>query len=131
MNQVELMMRRRNVAAFIKADPVSVAFRRATGSARTAAGGYVKNADDTLQPQQARIVQNRRRYTAGLVNSEAGDIPDTDYLLIAVHTTDIKVDDRFQWLGEWYKVDGIFGLREESVLAGIIFLGKENRDGTD
>lgn len=129
MNTVELLMRRRNVAEFIQADPVFVSFHRKGESTKTAAGGYIPGPEVVIPPQQARIVQNRRRYTAGLVNSEAGDIPNTDYLLVAKHTLDIAENDAFEWLGEHYQIDGIFGLRQESVLAGITFFGGENRNG--
>lgn len=130
MNQTELVMRRRNVAAFIKADPVNVSFTRLPEPTRTAAGGLVASGAATLPAQQARIVLNKRRYTAGLVNAEAGEIPHTDYLLIAVHTTDIKEDDSFMWLGENYRVVGIYKARQESILASIDLLGQVNKSAS-
>lgn len=127
MNRVELIMRRRNVKAFIEADPVIIEFSRNGESVKTAAGGYVRSAPASLPPQMARIVQNKRRYNNGIVNSEAGDIPHTDYLLIGNHTLDIAEEDEFTWLGEYYKVTGIHKARTESVLASIDLLGEVNR----
>lgn len=120
-------MRRRVVKAFIQADPVSITVTRPGGVVETAAGGRIRNAPTILLPQQARIVQNKRRYTAGIVNSEAGDIPHTDYLLIAEHTKDFKENDTFEWQNEHYRILGIYALRTESILAGIVMLGNENR----
>lgn len=130
MNHFELLMRRRVVQAFIDADPVRIEFSRSGPTEKTAAGGYVQGEGSTLSPQTARIVPNRRRYTDGIVNSEAGDIPHTDYLLVGAHNLDIAVDDEFTWLGEWYRVTGIHTTRrQESTLAAIDFLGKPNRNG--
>lgn len=128
MNHAELVMRRRNVLEFIKVDPVSIQFSRSGTPQKTAAGGFVKPDATLLAPQQARIILNRRRYTDGIVNSEAGDIPHTDYLLVGMHTLNIEKEDAFIYLGENYKITGIYGARIESVLAAIDFLGPVNRD---
>lgn len=129
MNPVELLMRRRNVAAFIKADPISLVVSRKTEPTKTASGGYVAGTPNTLEPQTARIVHNTRRYKNGLVNTEAGDIPDTDYLLLGSHTLDVQVDDEFEWLGQGYTITGIHPWRTESTLCSIQFAGPENRNG--
>lgn len=128
MNRAELIMRRRNVLAFIKADPVSIVLNRPVAPVKTESGGYVRTAPGvSLAPQQARIVQNKRRFNPGLVNSEAGEIPDTDYLLIATHDKDVMPNDTFEWRGDHYRVDAIYGLRTESILATLSFRGPENR----
>lgn len=120
-------MRRRNVRAFINADPVSIEITREGAPIKTDAGGYKQGVATTLSPQLARIVPNRRRYTDGLVNAEAGDIPKTDYLLIGNHTLNLEAGDMFKWLGENYKVTGIHLQRQESVLAAIELQGPDNR----
>jgi hypothetical protein len=130
MDRVELLMRRRNVKAFIDADPVRISIvRHPTPVKNPDTGGYVIPEGDVppLPWQTARIVQNVRRYTDGLVHAEAGDIPNSEYRLIGMHTMDIEVDDTFTWLGEWYKVTGIYEARQESVFAAIDLLGHENR----
>ena len=127
MNPIELKMRRRVVAAFIKADPVQIILVRNGVSVKSAAGGYVKSPSTTLLSQQARIIPNKRRYNNGLVNSEAGDIPHTDYLLLGVHTLDAEANDTFIWRGSYYQITGIDMARAESFLASIDILGAENR----
>ena len=126
MNPTELKMRRRVVQAFIKADPVQVTFNRGGDPNRTAAGGVTRGPATPLLPQQARIVQNRRRYDNGLVNSEAGYIPNTEYLLLGMHTLDVEVDDSFEWAGDTWKVTGIHPTRTESKLCSINYLGAPN-----
>lgn len=131
MNPMELAMRRKNVRAFIDADPFPLVISRAAERVKNPeTGGWVLPTPSRtpLSGQRARIVQNVRRYTAGIVNSEAGDIPHTNYLLIGMHTLDVKVDDEFEWLGETYHIVGIFKARRESTLAAIDLLGVENRN---
>jgi len=130
MNTVELAMRRKNVRAFINADRFPLVVDRAAERVKNPeTGGWImpNGARTPLPAQWARIVQNVRRYTAGIVNSESGDIPHTNYLLIGMHTLDLKVTDQFEWLGETYHVVGIFKARRESTLAAIDLLGVENR----
>jgi hypothetical protein len=123
-------MRRRNVREFISADALSIRLTRAGAPIPSEAGGYKPNPNKyTLEPQMFRIVQNKRRFNPGIVNSEAGDIPHTDYLLLGIHTVDVEKEDSFVWNGENFKVVGIHGLRKESLLATIDYLGAKNRDG--
>ncbi len=127
MNAIELMMRRRNVLEFIKADPITLVLTRKAAPAKTAAGGYTRDTPEPITAQRARIVQNRRRYNPGIVNAEAGDIPHTDYLLLGMHTLDVEVNDEFKWIDENYRVTGIHKARTESTLCSIEMLGPDNR----
>ena len=127
MDKTELIMRRKNVRAFIDADPVFIdVIRKAPPVKNLNTGGYTKGVNQPLPTQKARIVQNVRRYTDGLVNSEAGDIPDSEYRLIGNYTLDLKVNDTFTWLGEHYEVLGIYTARQESVFAAIALRGPDN-----
>jgi hypothetical protein len=126
MNQTEMLMRRRVVREFIKSDPVTVTFTRPGAAEATEAGGKVRLPSTTLPDQTARIVQSKRRYDPGLVNSEAGEIPDTTYWLLGNYNLDIMVDDKFTWRGEHYRVVGIHPTRTESVLAAMDFDGPSN-----
>ena len=128
MSQAELVMRRRNVRACIKADAVDITIIRRDPSTPTPAGGLIAGDEKSLSPQEARIVLNKRRYNNGLINSEAGEIPHTDYLLIAEWKRDIQVNDEFFCRGDYYKVTGIYGNRIESYLCSIDLLGPENRN---
>lgn len=130
MNHAELVMRRKNVREFINADSISLVIVRKTDPARNPlTGGMLPGTDqDPLPPQTARIVQNKRRYNKGIVNSEAGEIPHTDYLLLGNHDLDVEVNDTFVWLGINYQVTGIFESRTESKLCSIDLLGERNRN---
>ena len=124
-------MRRRSVYAFIAADVSELVLTRKLPPVKNAeTGGYLRSTEEPLDldPQKMRIVQNVRRYTDGLVNAEAGDIPNSEYRLIARHDADIEVNDTFVWLGEHYYVSGIHEARTESVFAAIDLLGNRNRN---
>lgn len=123
MNRSELVMRRRNVLAFINADPTDVIFSRVTRVATTA-GSWVES-DPTPLPssQRVRITDAKRRFTSPLVNTEAGDIPLSPYILLGKHDLDIRVHDVFSWRGSDYKVIAIHPDREERVMASIDNLG--------
>lgn len=132
INRVELIMRRRVVKAFIKADVMPLVLTRELPAVKNPeTGGYVRASGDpsVLDPQDMRIIQNVRRYTDGLVNAEAGDIPNTEYRLLAEWNADIEEDDTFIWEGEHYYVSGIHEARDESIFASIDLLGKRNRNG--
>jgi hypothetical protein len=130
MNPTELLMRRRNVKAFIDADPISLELTRLPERTKSPAGGYTLSAPAAIiPPQVARIVLNKRRYNNGIVNAEAGEIPHTDYLLIGMHTLNVEVDDTFTWLGENYTITGKYKARQESTLCSIDLLGPDNRAG--
>lgn len=129
MNHAELIMRRVNVREFIKADAISLVITREPAPVKnTETGGYLLGTDiPPLDAQVARIVPNRRRYTNGIVNAEAGDIPHTDYLLIGNYNLNVEVNDTFPWQGEKYQVTGIHEQRRESTLCSIDLHGKVNR----
>ena len=130
MDWAELIMRRKNVAEFVRADPVKISVIRQGDPIRTGGGGKLPGKTETLLPQTVRIVQNVRRYTAGIVNSEAGDIPNGVYVLIAKHSTNLKRDDRFIAGGEEYIVLGVSQLRKkEYTLASLDFYGLPNQAG--
>jgi hypothetical protein len=128
MNPAELIVRRRLVLAFIRADPISVQFSRRPARLKTESGGWVKSsAPPTSIPRQiVRIIPSKRRFDNGLVNAEAGEIPRSEYLLLGPHTLDVTVDDEFQWGDNHYKVSGIFPSREERTLCSVDALGPSN-----
>jgi len=127
MNHAELVMRRRNVRAFIDADPVLIAVsRKGEPIKNEATGGTLPGVPEVLEDQVARIVLNKRRYNNGIVNAEAGQIPHTDYLLVAMPDKDFQVNDEFKWLGINYRITGRFESRQESILCSIDLLGADN-----
>lgn len=128
MSFSELIMRRKNVSEFIRADSKMVTIERLGKPIRTAGGGTKPGELITLLPQQVRIVQNVRRFTAGIVNAEAGDVPNGLYVLIGRHTLDIKADDYFWVDGEKLLVLGISELRRKEYTLGTLdYYGKVNR----
>lgn len=127
MDWAELIMRRKNVAEFIRAAPVDITISRLGQPTRTGAGGTIPGKTETLPSQRVRIVQNVRRYTAGIVNAEAGDVPNGLYVLIGKHNANIKAEDTFSAGGEKYIVLGVSELRKkEYTLATLDFYGKPN-----
>lgn len=130
MNRTELLMRRKQVAAFVKADPIELNVIRKMPSVRNpATGGMLPGEEVELLPQQARIVQNVRRFTSGVEHAEAGDIPASEYRLVATYATDLEPNDKFMWRGDWYRVvpHGIHTARKhEYTYAAIELLGPEN-----
>lgn len=122
MNRIELLMRRRNVLAFIQADPISVIFTRQT-KVKSNAGGYITTSVPLTQCQLGRIIPSKRRYAYTGVNTEAGQIPFWPYILEGLHDMDIQVADRFTWDGQEYEVKSIEADREEKTIAAIDFYG--------
>jgi len=122
MNPVELLMRRRNVLAFIEADSIEVVFTRETKT-KTPAGGFITSWAPLSVCQIARIIPSKRRYAYTGVNTEAGQIPLWPYILEGLYNMDIKVDDKFTWDGQEYQVKSIEPDREEKTIAAIDFFG--------
>jgi hypothetical protein len=80
MRHVELVMRRRVVMAFIRADALMVSFHR-TALIETPAGGWVRVDDDSvLDPQLTRMIPSKRRYAPPFINTEEGQIPKYPYI---------------------------------------------------
>jgi len=123
MNRIELLMRRRNVTAFIDADPVDVVFSRAT-RVRTPAGGWVEGPRTPLSSQRARIIDSVRRFADTQVNTEAGNIPITAKILIGLYNMDIEVGDDFTLDGAQWEVTAVKDSREERTIAAIDYYGK-------
>lgn len=131
-SRVELVVRRRAVAAFIQANPTSVIFVRPGEKVKTAAGGYTPGPPTTLPPQQVFIGPSKRRYDSGIINSEAGNVIETEYLLMGFHTIDVEVNDTFKVLGKNYFIKSVHPWRApgidgvESVLCAIDYRGSDN-----
>lgn len=127
MDWAELVMRRKNVAEFIRAAPVDITITRTSEPVRTPGGGKLPGKVTVLPEQRVRIVQNFRRYNAGVVNAEAGDVPNGVYVLIGKHNSDIERDDVFEAEGEKYIVLGVSQIRrKEYVLATVDYYGPPN-----
>ena len=131
-SRVELIARRRVVDAFIKADSVSISLYRPGEKVQTPSGGYTRQEPFILDPQEMAIIPSKRRYDKGIINSEAGSIIKSEYLLLCRHTANVKENDSFVWLGENYEVREIHPTRSgasddvESILCAIELRGADN-----
>jgi hypothetical protein len=130
-SRVELIARRRLVQAFIDADFAMVTFSRAGAITKTAAGGKVRGPDTVIDEQKVAIVPAKRRYDPGVINSEAGSIMGTEYLLLGNYRLDVQENDEFLWLGLTYRIETIHPTRRaggepESILCAIVLKGVEN-----
>lgn len=126
MSQVERIVRRRLVRAFIEADSIQVQLVRQVNRTKTEAGGWVTFPAPALPPQTARIVPSKRRFDNGLVNSEAGQIPHSEWLLLGFYNLDVEVNDTFLWQGSHYRITGILPNREERTLCSMTYHGESN-----
>lgn len=101
---VELVASRRQIEAFIKADPVKVIFLRKT-KIETADGGWRWSDPLPLpKPQQVRLIPFKRRLTEFLKNTELGDVSDLPYVLLGKHTLDVEKGDLFSIDGQKFEV---------------------------
>jgi hypothetical protein len=97
---------RKNLDAFIRADPVSITLERRV-KVKTDAGGFVKGPLTDIPAQQFRVVPFKRRlydYTAG---TAGGMIPVEQFALVGRINVDIKRDDEFTIKGNRYRVKSI------------------------
>lgn len=116
MNRVELIMRRRQVKAFINADPVDIIPERVE-MVRTPAGGTTKGPVKQLDPVRVRIVNATRRFVNMQINTEAGSVPHSTFLLLAPHDAGLLEGDLFTWGGADLVVTSIHPSHEERLLA--------------
>lgn len=121
-------MRKRQTKAFVDSNPIEIVIIRQGERTKTPAGGWVKSAPTTLDPQTVTLVLAKRRFNAGMVNSEAGEIQSSDWLLIAPVGADIQQDDEFVAYGDNYTVKSINHLRADEFYASVENNGPVNRD---
>jgi hypothetical protein len=124
MNRSELVMRRRNVRAFVDADPVDVVLMRPSAKVRTSAGGWVEGEPLPLPPQRGRIVQAKRRFASPLVNTEAGEVTELPYILLGFWDMDVEKGDYFDWNNARWEVKSISDDREERTVVAVEYHGK-------
>lgn len=99
-----LPLLRKNLDSFIRADPVNISLVRSRKQ-KTPAGGYIKEAAITLNPQQFRLVPFQRRlFEFTNPGQVSGYVPNLRYALIGRWNVDILRDDEFDYNGDHYKV---------------------------
>lgn len=98
-----LRILRKNMDAFIRADPVEIALSRRV-KVKTDAGGWVQGPPRVLDPQQFRIGWFTRRLSKSVENTAEGYISVQSYILIGRHNVDLLPDDEFDYNGDHYFV---------------------------
>jgi len=106
MPDVELLSMRRQMDAFIAAQPLVLRLNRPVMTA-TAAGGYLEGEPEVLSPQRFRLVPFKRRFTHQVVDTQDGDIPLTQYVLVGKFNANVQTDDYFEYKGTTYRVVGV------------------------
>lgn len=106
MGNVELLAMRRQVLAFINAQPLLLRLQRPTMT-DTAAGGRIEGDPVQLPWQRFRLVPFKRRLTRQTVDTQNGDIPLTEYVLVGAHNADVQTDDFFEYQGRIWRVVGV------------------------
>jgi hypothetical protein len=103
---------RKNLLAFINADPADIQFQR-QNNVQTSNGGWKKGTPTTLEPQRCRLVTFKRRLSNFTEQTVAGVIPVMDYTLVCKTNVDIQRDDEFDYHGDHYIVISIEPKMEE------------------
>lgn len=107
MDKKALPLLRKNLDAFIRADPVTITLIRSQ-KLKSAAGGYTKGLPQDITPQQFRLVTFQRRlYSFTNTGQVSGYVPVLKYVLIGRYNCDIQRDDEFYLNGNHYKVSSI------------------------
>lgn len=115
-------MRRRNFRAFLRADMVRVVFTRRV-KVDTPGGGWKWGTPQTLAPQEARLVDAKRRYGDVHVNTEAGNIDNWPYLLLGYHDMDVQEGDTFTIDTDKYEVKSVKADNNERTVAAVDYYG--------
>lgn len=124
MNPIELAMRRRNVTAFMDADPIDIQLVREVKT--RIAGGWTLSTLPPLPPQRIRLVPSKRRYADVHVNTEAGPIDLWPYQLLGDHDMDIQEGDTFTVGAMHFQVRSLEYDNEERVVAACAYFGAED-----
>jgi len=106
MDTIELKVMRRQLDAFIQADPRTIVFTRQT-KVDSGAGGWVQGPEVHTNPQQFRLVPFKRRLTQQEQNTQDGDVPLIPYVLVGYWNSDVERDDLFTLSGIYYEVIGV------------------------
>ncbi len=106
MGSAELLLRRRNLDAFIRADPVTITFSRPT-QVNTGNGGWKPGTPTVLPPQQMRFVPFKRRLSDEIVNTQDGYQMYGEYVLVGRPNIDAEKGDEFDHNGLHYRVKDI------------------------
>jgi hypothetical protein len=123
-NRVELLLKRRQLRAYIQAEPISVVFHRREKI--RVSGGWKWGPEQILLPQEARLVPAKRRYGDATTNTEAGQVANWPYILVGYYDMDVQPKDWFEHQGDKYEVQSIEQDRDEKTNAFVDYFGGES-----
>lgn len=116
---------RRQLLAFIQADPAVISLKR-RAKVPTAAGGHTLGAEVTIAPQTFRLVQFKRRLTHGTVVGQGGGegrVSSLPYVLVGRYDADVQAGDYFDYGGLRYEVVALAPDREVRTAAELVEKG--------
>lgn len=105
-SRIEIALRRKNLTAYIAADPQEIVFTRYP-RIDDGAGGWRKGTPVQVGPQTMRLVPYKRRLSSLTDMVTAGEIPNVQYSLVAAYNADVERYDEFELHGEAMKVIGV------------------------
>lgn len=106
MDKRGLKILRRNLDAFIKADPIEVTLSRPT-KVDAGNGGWKPGIPVTLNPQQMRLVPFKRRVSDDVQNTQDGQLMLAPYILVGRYNIDVQKGDEFTHNDLSYRVHSI------------------------
>lgn len=102
-NPTALLALRRNLDAFIRADPVTLVLQR-PNKIQTSAGGVITSDPAPLPPQQFRLAPFKRRQSNDIQNTQDGYLRLGEYVLVGRHNADVEKGDTFEYNNLIYRV---------------------------
>lgn len=122
----ELRAKRRLMAEYIRRDHVMISLIR-TNFVRSPAGGLIPdsvNPTTTLDPQAFKFYPFIRRMTKNTMDTPDGEIQNVRYVLVGLHTADIKMGDHFIHDGGQYEVVSMDPHAEDRKAANVTYHGQ-------
>jgi len=106
MDKQGLKILRKNLDAFIKADPVQITLSRPT-QVDTGNGGWKPGIPLTLNPQQMRLVPFKRRVSDDVQNTQDGQLMLATYILVGRYNVDAQKGDEFSHNDVNYRIHSV------------------------
>lgn len=119
----EVRHHRRQIEAFVKAEPVRISLKR-PHEVITAAGGRVPDDQLTMPEQTFRFVPFKRRLTREWGFSDDGEsVKNVDWILVGAYDADIQTDDWFNHNDRRYQVKVVSDHRLYRTAATLTYRG--------
>lgn len=105
-NPVELRMLRKNLAAYIEADHVTIVLNRPS-LVDSGVGGKRHGDPEALEPQKFRTYPMVRRMNTKVADKPEGDVPHNAIIIVGVWNADVQSADYFRLAGDGYVVESV------------------------